>query len=81
MVRAEDATTKAIEHPVDAYHEHEVKKDANTAQEMSQQKTEAKARMDQAKTDYEKSLSANGADSEVTKEAKKRFMEARKEYQ
>ena len=83
-VRADDSTsgnvTNTIEHPAQAYHEHEVKSDAVDTQVYAQQKAEAKARMDQAKADYEKSLQANGADSEVTKEAKKRFTDARKEY-
>ena len=82
-VRADDTTSAAkdtIAHPVEAYHQHEVKEDAVDAQVYAQQKAEAKARFDQAKADYEKSLQANGAESEVTKQAKKRFIDARKEY-
>src|SRR5947207_652449 len=79
-VWADDSTTNAVEHPINAYHEHEVKESATDAQVFSQQKAEAKARMDQAKADYEKSLQANGAENDVTKQAKTRLDSARKEY-
>ena len=84
LVWADDAATKSatdtMAHPVEAYHEHEVNADAKDSQIYAQSKAEAKARMDQAKADYEKSIQTNGADSDVTKQAKKRLAEARKEY-
>ena len=81
-LRADDMSTgDTVKHPVQAYHEHEAKADSADAQTYSQQKAEAKARMDQAKKDYESSLQTNGADNSVTKDAKKRFADARKEYQ
>src|ERR1035437_4127616 len=68
-----------IEHPVNAYTNHEVKEDMKDSKENSQKAEEAKAAFKQAKADYEKSLKDNGADSQVTKDAKKRMHDAHKE--
>src|ERR1700688_384377 len=65
-----------VKHPVNAYTNHEVKEDMKDSQENSQKAAEAKAAYDQAKTDYEKSLKDNGAESSVTKDAKKRMKDA-----
>ena len=75
-----NSAADAVAHPETTYHEHEVKSDSQDVQELSQKKAEVKARMDQAKKDYEKSLQTNGAQSDVTKEAKKRLDDARKDY-
>ena len=68
-----------IEHPVNAYTNHEVKEDIKASTEDSQKAAEAKAAYKQAKSDYEKSLKDNGADSPVTKDAQKRMHDARAE--
>jgi hypothetical protein len=68
-----------MKHPVNAYSNHEVKEDMKDSQENSQKAAEAKATYTQAKVDYEKSLSENGADNSVTKDAKKRMDAARKD--
>ena len=68
-----------VEHPVNAYTNHEVKEDMKDSQENSQKAAEAKATYKQAKTDYEKSLKDNGADSPITKTAKDRMHDAHKE--
>src|ERR1035437_7281519 len=68
-----------MKHPVNAYTNHEVKEDIKDSQENSQKAAEAKAAYKQAKADYEKSLTDNGADSPVTKDAKTRMHDARKE--
>jgi hypothetical protein len=68
-----------LKHPVNAYTNHEVKEDIKDNQENSQKAAEAKAVYKQAKADYEKSLKDNGADSPVTKDAKKRMHDARKD--
>ena len=68
-----------VTHPVNAYENHEVKEDMKDSQENGQKATEAKAAYKQAKSDYEKSLKDNGADSQVTKDAKKRMHEARED--
>src|ERR1700680_1854174 len=67
------------EHPVHAYTNHEVKEDMKDSQENSQKAADAKVAFKQAKADYEKSLKDNGADSQVTKDAKKRMHDAHKE--
>ena len=66
-------------HPVNAYTNHEVKEDMKDSQENNQKAMEAKAAYKQAKMDYEKSLKDNGADSQVTKDAKTRMHDAHKE--
>ena len=68
-----------LKHPVNAYTNHEVKEDIKDTQENSQKAAEAKATHKQAKADYEKSLKDNGADSQVTKDAKNRMHDAHKE--
>jgi len=68
-----------VEHPVNAYTNMEVKGDIKDSQENSQKAAEAKVAFKQAKADYEKSLKDNGADSQVTKDAKKRMHDAHKE--
>ena len=68
-----------LKHPINAYTNHEVKKDMKDSQENSQKAMEAKAVYKQAKIDYEKSLKDNGADSQVTKDGKKRMQDALKE--
>src|SRR5450755_3694155 len=68
-----------VEHPVNAYTNHEVKEDIKDSQENSQKAAEAKAAFKQAKADYEKSLKDNGADSPTTKDAKKRMHDAHKQ--
>ncbi len=68
-----------VEHPVNAYTNHEVKSDMQASQEDSQKAADAKAAYKQAKSDYDKSLKDNGADSQVTKDAKDRMMAARKD--
>ena len=68
-----------LEHPINANTNHEVKGDIKDSQEFSQKAAEAKAAYTQAKTDYETSLKDNGAGSQVTKDAKKRMHDARKD--
>ena len=68
-----------VEHPVNAYTNHEVKADMKDSTEYGQKAADAKAAFKQAKADYEKSLKDNGADSQVTKDAKKRMHDAHKE--
>jgi len=84
VAQADDSTTNnaanAIEHPETALHTSEANSASKDVQVDSQMKKEAKARLDQAKKDYEASLKDNGADSSVTKDAKKRLSNARKEY-
>ena len=70
----------AVEHPETTLHAKEASAANTNVQEFQQQKKETKAQMDQAKKDYEKSLADNGADSEITKDAKKRLTDVRKEY-
>jgi len=53
-----------LKHPVNAYTNHEVKEDMKDSQENSQKAADAKASYNQAKTDYEDSLKANGAESQ-----------------
>lgn len=68
-----------VKHPINAYRNHEVKEDIKDSQENGQKAEEAKAAYKQAKEDYEKSLKANGANSPVTVDAKKRMRDARKD--
>ena len=68
-----------VEHPVNAYTNHEVKADMQDSTENGQKAADSKAAFKQAKADYEKSLKDNGADSQVTKDAKKRMHDAHKE--
>jgi hypothetical protein len=68
-----------VEHPVNAYTNHEVKADMNDSQVNSQKAADSKAAFKQAKADYEKSLKDNGADSQTTIDAKKRMHVAHKE--
>src|ERR1041384_2858978 len=68
-----------VEHPVNAYTNHEVKEDMKDSLENSQKAAESKAAFKQAKADYETSLKDKGADSQVTKDAKKRMQVARKD--
>lgn len=68
-----------VEHPVNAYTNHEVKADMKDSTEYGQKAAESKAAFKQAKADYEKSLKDNGADSQVTKDAKERMHTAHKE--
>jgi hypothetical protein len=68
-----------VEHPVNAYTNHEVKADMKDSTEYGQKAADAKAAFKQAKADYEKSLKDNGADSQVTKDAKERMHTAHKE--
>src|SRR5471030_2278854 len=60
-----------ITHPVNAYTNHEVKEDKKDMENNSMDAAKDKAAYEQAKTDYEKSLSVNGPDSSVTVAAKK----------
>lgn len=68
-----------LQHPVNAYTNHEVKEDMKDSQEYGRKAAESKAAFKQAKADYEKSLQDNGADSQVTKDAKARMHKAHKE--
>ena|ERR1051326_917708 len=68
-----------IEHPVNAYTNHEVKADMKDSTEYGQKAAEAKVAYKQAKGDYEKSLKDNGANSQTTIDAKKRMHDAHKE--
>ena len=68
-----------VEHPINAYTNHEVKEDMKDSKENSQKAADAKAAFKQAKADYQKSLKDNGADSQVTKDAKTRMHNARKD--
>ena len=68
-----------VEHPVNAYTNHEVKEDMKDSTENGQKAADSKAAFKQAKADYEKSLKDNGADSQVTKDAKNRMHDAHKE--
>ena len=61
-----------VEHTVNAYTNHEVKEDMKDSQENGQKAADAKTAYQQAKADYKKSLADNGADSQTTKDAKKR---------
>jgi len=85
-VRADDTNATGnnnnpVTHPVNAYENHEVKSDMKDSKENSQKAAEAKATYKQAKADYEKSLKDNGPDSSVTKAAKDRMEDARKDMQ
>ena len=68
-----------VEHPVNAYTNHEVKADMKDSTEYGQKAADSKAAFKQAKADYEKSLKDNGADSQTTIDAKKRMHDAHKE--
>jgi hypothetical protein len=68
-----------IEHPVNAYTNHEVKADMKDSTEYGQKAADAKAAFKQAKADYEKSLKDNGANSQTTIDAKKRMHDAHQE--
>src|ERR1035441_9747235 len=68
-----------VEHPVNAYTNHEVKADMQDSTANGQKAADSKAAFKQAKADYEKSLKDNGADSQVTKDAKERMHTAHKE--
>src|SRR5450755_5080298 len=68
-----------VEHPVNAYTNHEVKEDMKDSTENGQKAADTKAAFKQAKADYEKSLKDNGADSQVTLDAKKRMHTAHKQ--
>ena len=65
-----------LAHPINAYSNHEVKEDIKDSQEHSQKAAQAEADYKQAKTEYEDSLKANGADSQTTKDAKSRMKKA-----
>jgi len=78
-INATGNNNNPVTHPVNAYNNHEVKEDMKDSQEGSQKAAEAKATYKQAKEDYEKSLKANGANSQVTKDAKKRMHDAHME--
>jgi hypothetical protein len=80
-VNATGNNNNPVEHPINAYNNHEVKSDMKDSQENSQKAAEAKATYKQAKADYEKSLKESGADSQVTKDAKSRMDDARKDLQ
>ncbi len=75
-INATGNNNNPIEHPVNAYTNHEVKDDIQNSQEDSQKAAEAKAAFKQAKADYEKSMKDNGANSQVTIDAKKRMHDA-----
>ena len=80
VLRADDAaTTNPMAHPETAYHEHEAKEAAKDTAQFGQEKKEAKVTMEAAKKDYEESLKKNGAQSDVTKAALKRYEDARKD--
>src|SRR3954466_13866814 len=84
LMRADDTNATGnnnnpMAHPVNAYTNHEVKEDMKDSQQSSEKAKESKATYKQAKADYEKALKDNGADSAVTKDAKKRMQEARKD--
>jgi hypothetical protein len=68
-----------VEHPVNAYTNHEVKSDMQDSTENAQKAAESKAAFKQAKADYEKSLKDNGASSQTTIDAKKRMHDAHAE--
>src|SRR5258708_26061073 len=68
-----------ITHPMNAYNNHEIKEEMKDSQMNSQKAEESKAAYKQAKENYEKSLKDNGADSSVTKDAKSRMDDARKD--
>jgi len=78
-VNATGNNNNPVEHPVNAYTNHEVKSDIKDSQEYKQKAAEAKTAYKQAKADYEKSLKDNGATSDVTVAAKKRMNDARQE--
>jgi hypothetical protein len=65
-----------VEHPVNAYTNHEVKADMADSTEYAQKAADSKAAFKQAKADYDKSLAANGANSQTTIDAKKRMHDA-----
>jgi len=75
-INATGNNNNPVTHPVNAYNNHEVKEDMKDSQENSQKAAEAKATYKQAKADYEKSLKTNGANSQVTIDAKKRMHDA-----
>jgi len=68
-----------LEHPINAYTNHEVNGDIKDSQLFSQKVADAKVAYTQAKADYNKSLADNGADSQVTKDAQSRMRDARKD--
>lgn len=78
-VNATGNDNNVVKHPINAYNNHEVKEDIQDSQENAQKAKESKATYKQAKADYEKALKANGANSEVTKEAKSRKEDAYKD--
>ena len=65
-----------LAHPINAYSNHEVKEDMKDSTENGQKAADSKAAFKQAKTEYEDSLKANGADSQTTKDAKNRMRKA-----
>ena len=85
FVRADDASPNPVTHPVMAYDAHEVKagekdisKDETKMTETKQSVKERTDFRDQRKSEYEKSLKDNGADSDVTKQALAKYQEAEK---
>src|ERR1017187_2255216 len=68
-----------VEHPVNAYTNHEVKADMQDSTVNGQKAADSKAAFKQAKADYEKSLKDNGANSQTTIDAKNRMHAAHKE--
>jgi hypothetical protein len=78
-VNATGNDNNPVTHPVNAYNNHEVKEDMQDSQQNSDKAAESRAAFKQAKADYEKSLKANGKDSPVTQDARKRMIAARKD--
>ena len=78
-INATGNNNNPIEHPVNAYTNHEVKADMKDSTEYGQKAADAKTAYKQAKADYEKSLKDNGADSQTTIDAKKRMHDAHQE--
>src|SRR4051812_39066209 len=79
-VRADRTDTSTMEHPVTAYHEHEVASDQKELTVTSEEMNAKKHLRDQAKKNYEDSLSKLGADSPATKDAKSQYTSAQNDY-
>ncbi len=84
VVQADD--TNPVTHPVVAYDKHEVKelskelnKDATQVTATDQSMKDQKEFLDQRRTEYEKSLKENGSESDITKDALKKYKEAEKQ--
>jgi len=87
LVHGDAALSNPVAHPVVAYDAHEVKaantdiqKDENKLTQTKQSMKERQAFLDQRKAEYEKSLSDNGIESPITKQALAKYQDAEKSF-